>query len=109
MKNLKKTRVGEIQFIPKYRYFCYCSNLKGMDSVGLHTLYGVRAESENWIEQTKNSLCAGRTLTQDFLVNDILWQLSAFAYILSVIMRYRSDFWEWHQEHTTLRDRFICV
>ncbi len=109
MKNLKKTRVGEIQFIPKYRYFYYCSNLKGMDSVGLHTLYGVRAESENWIEQTKNSLCAGRTLTQDFLVNDILWQLSAFAYILSVIMRYRSDFWEWHQEHTTLRDRFICV
>ena len=63
-----------------------------MDSVGLHTLYGARAESENWIEQTKDSHCAGRTLTQDFWENDILWQLSAFAYTLSAIMRYRSDF-----------------
>lgn len=100
---------GEIQFVPKYEYFCYCSNLKGMNAVGLHALYGARAESENWIEQTKNSLCAGRTLTQDFWVNDILWQLSAFAYTLSVIMRYRSDFWAWRQEHTTFRDWFIRV
>lgn len=51
---------GEKQFVPEYEYFCYCSNLKGLDALQLHTLYGSRSESENWIEQTKNSLCAGK-------------------------------------------------
>jgi hypothetical protein len=57
---------GEKQFVPEYEYFCYCSNLKGLDALQLHTLYGSRSESENWIEQTKNSLCAGKTITHDF-------------------------------------------
>ncbi len=100
---------GEKQFVPEYEYFCYCSNLKGLDALQVHALYGARAESENWIEQAKNSLCAGSTLTQDFWVNDILWQLSAFAYSLSVIMRYKSHFGAWRQEHTTFRDWFIRV
>lgn len=101
--------LGERQLVPVHEYFCYCSNLKGLDAVELHALYGARGESENWIEQVKNSLRAGGTLTGDFWVNDILWQLSAFAYSLSVITRYRSDFWSWRQEHTTFRDWFIRV
>ncbi|SCM59700.1 transposase [Petrimonas mucosa] len=100
---------GEKQFVPEYEYFCYCSNLKGLDALQLHTLYGSRSESENWIEQTKNSLCAGKTITRDFWVNDILWQLSSFAYSLSVLMRYRGDFWVWRQEHSTFREWFIRV
>ena len=100
---------GEKQFVPEYEYFCYCSNLKGLDALQLHTLYGSRSESENWIEQTKNSLCAGKTITHDFWVNDILWQLSSFAYSLSVLMRYRGDFWVWRQEHSTFREWFIRV
>ena len=100
---------GEKQFVPEYEYFCYCSNLKGLDALQLHTLYGSRSESENWIEQTKNSLYAGKTITHDFWVNDILWQLSSFAYSLSVLMRYRGDFWVWRQEHSTFREWFIRV
>jgi hypothetical protein len=57
---------GEIYEIPEYEYFCYCSNLKGLQADRLHVLYGARAESENWIEQTKNQLHASQTVTDDF-------------------------------------------
>jgi len=70
-----------------YEYFCYCSNLKDKDGKALHELYKERAESENWIEQTKNQLHASQTLTDDFSANDILWQLAVLGYNLSVMMR----------------------
>jgi len=53
----------------------------------LHKKYNERATSENWIEQVKNHLLAGKTLTNDFHVNDLLWQISVFAYNISVMMR----------------------
>ena len=53
----------------------------------MHELYKKRAESENWIEQTKNQLHASQTLTDDFSANDILWQLAVLGYNLSVMMR----------------------
>jgi len=34
---------------------------------------------------------AGATLTDDFWANDILWQLSVFAYNLSVMMRQKKN------------------
>ena len=80
-----------------------------MTSIQIHRLYGGRAESENWIENTKNQLCAGQTVTNDFHVNDILWQLSVLAYNISVLMRYESDFKVWRQEPKTFREWFICV
>jgi hypothetical protein len=106
---VEKQWLGIIERIPVYDYFCYCSNLKGLPPVRLHTLYGERAESENWIENTKNQLCAGKTVTNDFYVNDILWQLSVMAYNLSVIMRYESDYKTWRQGPKTFREWFICV
>jgi hypothetical protein len=101
--------MGTIEQVPEYEYFCYCSNLKGLKAEKIHTLYGGRAECENWIENTKNQLCAGKTITDDFNVNDMLWQLSVIAYNLSAIMRYESDFHVWRQEHKTFREWFICV
>ena len=71
--------------------------------------YGGRAESENWIENTKNQLYAGQTITDDFYVNDILWQLSVMAYNISVLMRYESDYKVWKQEPKTFREWFILV
>jgi hypothetical protein len=108
-KFIEKEFLGTIELIPDYDYFCYCSNLKGLDSKNIHELYGYRAECENWIENTKNQLCAGKTITDDFHVNDILWQLSVMAYNLSVMMRYESDFKTWRQEPKTFREWFILV
>jgi hypothetical protein len=100
---------GDLYKVPKYEYFCYCSNLKGMDAKGLHGLYGARAESENWIEHTKEQLHASQTVTDDFHVNDILWQLAVLGYNLSVMMRYEADHNLWRQEPLTFMRWFINV
>ena len=108
-KYVEREYFGTIELVPDYEYFCYCSNLKGLSSIDIHKLYGGRAECENWIENTKNQLCAGKTITDNFHVNDILWQLSVLAYNLSVIMRYESDFKTWRQEPKTFQECFISV
>ena len=54
-------------------------------------------------------MCAGQTLTHDFHVNDILWQLSVMAYNISVLMRYESDYKTWKQEPKSFREWFILV
>ena len=100
---------GEKTYMPQYEYFCYCSNIKNKDAEFLHSLYGERAESENWIEQVKNHLYAGQTTTHDFWVNDLLWQLSVMGYNLSVMMRYEANVKVWRQEHTTFMRWFIQV
>ncbi|HUX59599.1 MAG TPA: IS1380 family transposase, partial [Bacteroidales bacterium] len=100
---------GKISFEPEYEYFCYCSNLNDKDGEALHELYKKRAESENWIEQTKNQLHASQTLTDDFSTNDILWQLSVLGYNLSVMMRYEANSKIWRQEHLTFFRWFINV
>ena len=106
---VEKEFFGNIELIPIYEYFCYCTNLKGLSATKIHALYGERAESENWIENTKNQLCAGRTITDDFHVNDMLWQLSVMAYNISVLMRYDADHKVWKQEPKTFREWFILV
>jgi hypothetical protein len=100
---------GKMIQLPEHAYFCYCTNVKGLNAKQLHALYGARAESENWIEHTKNQLCAGKTITDNFYVNDILWQLGVLAYNLSIVIRYESDFKVWREEPATFRRWFICV
>jgi hypothetical protein len=106
---VEKDFFGKPEIIPVYEYFCYCTNLKGLTTLKIHALYGERAESENWIENTKNQLCAGQTITNDFLVNDFLWQLSVMAYNISVLMRYEADRKTWKQEPKSFREWFIAV
>jgi hypothetical protein len=96
---------GQIQQVPIYEYACYCSTLE-LKPDGLHEKYNERSTSENWIEQVKNQLLAGKTLTNDFHANDLLWQIGVFAYNLSVMMRYKIKKY-WQQEHNTFRDWFI--
>lgn len=79
---------GKTERVAEYKYFCYCSNLPYPSGDILHEIYGQRAESENWIEQTKNHLLAGQTRMRNFHGNDILWQLSVLAYNISIIMRF---------------------
>jgi hypothetical protein len=97
--------MGELQTAAKYEYACYCSNLDE-DADQLHDIYKERSTSETWIEQVKSQLLAGSTLTDDFHANDMLWQLSVFAYNLSVMMRVPTSGY-WKQEHATFRDWFI--
>jgi hypothetical protein len=101
--------LGQTLQAPEYKYFCYCSNLKGQSVIQLHALYGSRAESENWIEHTKNQLHASHTITDNFYVNDILWQLAVLGYNLSVIMRYDANHNIWRQEPLTFMRWFINV
>ena len=99
--------LGEKQIVPVYQYSCYISSCE-MDAAGLHELYKQRSTSETWIEQIKGQSMAGATLTDDFWANDILWQLSVFAYNLSVMMRQSKSKFK-RQEHRTFIDWFIAV
>ena len=51
---------------------------------------------------------AGATLTGDFWANFILWQLSVFAYNISVMTRQKKDKIK-RQEHRSFIDWFISV
>jgi len=96
---------GETQQVELYEYACYCSSLP-LSVEQIHEKYKERSTSENWIEQVKNQLLAGKTLTNNFHANDLLWQIGVFAYNLSVIMRYKVKK-HWKEEHNTFRDWFI--
>ncbi|HOA81970.1 MAG TPA: IS1380 family transposase [Defluviitaleaceae bacterium] len=100
---------GKIERVAQYKYFCYCSNLPFASGEILHEIYGQRAESENWIEQTKNHLLAGQTRMQNFNGNDILWQLSVLAYNISIMMRYATCKKSWREEYKTFRDWFVKI
>ncbi len=97
----------QTQLVPVYEYACYCSNLEG-DAVYLHQIYKQRSTSETWIEQIKSQLLAGKTLTDNFHANDILWQLTVLAYNLSVMMRCKLRRF-WREEHATFREWFINI
>jgi hypothetical protein len=99
--------LGEIIIVPVYQYVCYVSSYD-LDAVELHELYKQRSTSETWIEQVKGHTMAGSTLTDDFWANDILWQLSVFAYNISVMMRQKKDKYK-RQEHRSFIDWFISV
>jgi hypothetical protein len=99
--------LGQQQIVPVYQYACYISSYD-MDAIGLHELYKQRSTSETWIEQVKGHTMAGSTLTDDFWANDILWQLSVFAYNISVMMRQKKNKFK-KQEHRSFIDWFIAV
>jgi hypothetical protein len=99
--------LGEIKTVPVYQYVCYISSYD-VDAVELHELYKQRSTSETWIEQVKGHTMAGNTLTDDFWANDILWQLSVFAYNISVMMRQQKKKYK-RQEHRSFIDWFIAV
>ncbi|MCD6555626.1 MAG: IS1380 family transposase [Bacteroidales bacterium] len=100
--------LGEKQVVPVYQYACYISSYLQKDATELHDLYKERSTSETWIEQVKGHLLAGKTLTDDFWANDILWQLNCFAYNISVMMRSKHKKFK-RQEHQTFREWFIVV
>ena len=79
-----------------------------MDAAGLHELCKQCSTSETWIEQVKGQTMAGSTLTNNFWANDILWQLSVFAYNISVMMRQKKNKFK-KQEHRTFIDWFIAI
>ncbi len=99
--------LGTKQLVPVYVYACYVSNIE-IDAVVLHDYYKERSTSETWIEQVKAQLMAGKTLTDDFWANDILWQLQVFAYNISTMMRSKHKRIK-KEEHRTFMEWFIYV
>ncbi len=109
IREIKFKSIGKLgEEIIEYEYFSLCSNLKGKSTMDIYEIYKKRGECENWIEQVKNHLMAGSTLTDNFWANDILWQLSVYAYNLSVKMRIKNKKL-FKQEHNTFREWFINV
>ncbi|HUX55922.1 MAG TPA: IS1380 family transposase [Bacteroidales bacterium] len=104
---VKVLYMGQQQIVPVYQYACYISSYD-VEAAGLHELYKQCSTSETWIEQVKGHTMAGSTLTDDFWANDILWQLSVFAYNISVIMRQKKNKFK-KQEHRSFVDWFIAV
>ena len=98
---------GESKIVPVYQYACYISTYE-LNAAELHKIYKQRSTSETWIEQVKSHVMAGATLTGDFWANDILWQLSVFAYNISVMMRQKKGKFK-RQEHRTFIEWFIAV
>lgn len=111
IRSIKKyqaqTFFGQTEYVPIYKYACYCTT-KSENEWAVHECYKQRSTSENWIDQVKNQLLAGMTLTDDFWANDILWQLCVLAYNLSVMMRLEHQNL-FRQEQRTFRDWFILV
>jgi len=107
MEYVEVSYLGEKKIVPVYQYVCYASSYD-MDAMELHELYKQRSTSETWIEQVKGHTMAGNTLTDDFWANDILWQLSVFAYNISVMMRQKKNKFK-QQEHRSFIDWFISV
>ncbi|MFO7852243.1 MAG: hypothetical protein ACQERS_12815 [Bacteroidota bacterium] len=97
--------LGREKTVPVYQYVCYISSYT-MDAIELHEPYKQRFTSETWIEQVKGHAMAGGTITDDFWANDILWQLSVFAYNISVMMRQKKDKFK-KQEHRSFIDWFF--
>lgn len=93
---------------PIYLYTCYLSSYVEKTAIELHDLYKQRAVSETWIEQIKSQLKAGKTLTESYEVNALLWQLSSFAYNLSKQFRAESPK-VFREEHRSFLDWFIKV
>lgn len=100
--------MGTIVEIPIYVYSCYISNYDKKSAIELHDLYKQRAVSETWIEQVKSQLKAGKTLTESYEVNALLWQLSCFAYNLSKQFRAESPK-IFREEHRSFLEWFIKV
>ena len=107
IKEVEEDFLGTPQQIIIYQYAAYASNLD-LDAYALHNKYKERATSETWIEQVKSQLMAGKTYTQDFASNDLLWQLSVWAYNISVMLRSVSKKFL-SMEHASFRDLFILV
>ncbi len=105
---VEKDFFGKKELVPVYQYACYVSSYKNKSAMELHEIYKRRSTSETWIEEVKSQHLAGKTLTGDFWANDILWQLSCFAYNISVLMRTKHKGLR-RQEHKTFRDWFILV
>jgi hypothetical protein len=69
----------------KYVYSCYAGSYEEKDALELRESYTQRAVCEIWIEQIKNHLKAGKTLTESYKVNALLWQLSCFTFSTQTI------------------------
>lgn len=91
-----------------YDYFCYCINMK-LGPYQTHKFYGNRGTCENWIEAVKKQMFAGMLMTQDFWVNDFLWDFSVLAYNVSIWMRYLIDRKNHREEPDTFRSWFVRV
>ncbi len=103
----EENRDGVTMMIPLYTYSCFCTNREAT-AKKVYKCYKERSTSETWIEEVKEQALAGKTLTNNFYANEILWIVNLMAYNIAVMARRKS---RRHKtaEHKTFRDIFILV
>jgi hypothetical protein len=99
--------LGDTIEIPVYMYASFCSNLE-CSAQEIYEKYRERSTSETWIEEVKSQALAGKTLTNSFHANEILWLLSTMAYNLGVLARRKTKSAVTF-EHKSFRDLFMNV
>jgi hypothetical protein len=105
-KETEEGKTGKLFIIKVYDNFCYVTNIDD-SPLAIHSIYGDRGTSENWIEAVKNQMFGGSMMTKEFWANETLWQMSVLAYNLSVWMRKLSDESSWREEPATFRSWFV--
>lgn len=99
--------LGDTEEIPVYTYASFCSNLE-YSAQEIYGKYRERSTSETWIEEVKSQALAGKTLTNSFHANEILWLLSTMAYNLGGLVRRKTKS-ALTFEHKSFRDLFMNV
>jgi hypothetical protein len=99
--------LGIISDVPVYMYSAFCSNRES-SAQEIYASYRERSTSETWIEEVKGQALAGKTLTDSFHANEMLWLLNAMAYNVGVLARKKTKSARTF-EHKTFRDQFMNV
>lgn len=102
----EKPFLDGVQIVPVYVYSCFCSDLQESPQ-SIYKRYRERSTSETWIEEVKSQAQAGKTLTQSFFANEMLWLLNVTAYNIGVMARRHSG--REKSEHNTFKDMFVLV
>lgn len=87
---VKTERVGYLFPMPDYEHTCYVTNLDEAP-IEIYHLYKDRGECENWIAAVKGQLNADTPIVNNFWGSDVLWNLAALAYNLTIWTRYMTD------------------
>ncbi len=98
---------GKKEKVPSYTYSCFCTSYKKWAAT-IYQLYRERSTSETWIEEVKSQAKAGRTMTQNFFANEILWILAIMAYNIGNMARLKLKL-KGGMEHKTFKVKFVIV
>jgi hypothetical protein len=88
-KRTKLSTGGQLSLgeVSDYRYDCLSTNDLVIDEMQAYEVYNKRAHIENAIKELKEDYQIGRIVTDSFDANDVITQVSMFAYMLIQLLK----------------------